>query len=169
MLTLLLMRHAKSDWDASYSRDHDRPLNKRGRRSASLMGRVLAGLDRTPDHVMSSTALRARSTAQLAEQGGQWGCPIELKSGFYGSGPDTVLSLAARAPGVESLMLVGHQPTWSTLVQRITGEYADMKTASIAVIELTIDRWSQLEDGQGVLIDLYQARSFYGSDWDNLA
>jgi phosphohistidine phosphatase SixA len=45
MLTLLLMRHAKSDWDANYNLDHDRPLNGRGERSARLMGRVLTGLD----------------------------------------------------------------------------------------------------------------------------
>jgi phosphohistidine phosphatase SixA len=90
-----------------------------------------------------------------------------LESGFYGSGSDTVLSLAARAPAVESLMLVGHQPTWSMLVLRLTGEHVDMKTASVAVIEITIDDWSQLEVGHGVLADLHQARPFYGSEWDD--
>lgn len=167
MLTLLLMRHAKSDWDADYTLDHDRPLNGRGERSARLMGRVLTGLDQTPDHVMSSTALRARTTAQLAKQSGEWSCLIDLESGFYGSGPDAVLSFAAGAPDVQSLMLVGHQPTWSSLVQRLTGNRSEMKTASVAVIEMTIDKWSQLEQGRGVLADLHQARSYYGSEWDD--
>ncbi len=167
MLTLLLMRHAKSDWDASYGTDHDRPLNGRGKRSARLMGRVLAGNDQTPDLVVSSTALRARSTAQLAEQSGKWGCPIEIEPGFYGTGPATVLSLAAGAPDVERLMLVGHQPTWSMLVQGLTGEDTDMKTASVAVIEMTIDQWSQVEGGQGVLTGLHQPRSYFGSKWDD--
>lgn len=166
MKTLLLMRHAKSDWDADYSADHERPLNDRGVRSSRLMGRLVAGLDLTPDHVFSSTAVRARTTAALASEAGQWETIIDLESGFYGSGPESVLEIAANAPDVERLMLVGHQPTWAMLVNRLTGAVADMKTASVATIEFMIEEWSELPSAQGVLTSLHDPRPFFGSQWD---
>ncbi len=167
MPTLLLMRHAKSDWDAGYGADHDRPLNERGVRSARLMGRFVAGAGLTPDLVISSTATRAATTARLAAESGGWGCSIDLEAGFYGTGPDTVLEVASAPSNVDCLMLVGHQPTWSMLVQRLTGAHADMKTASVAVIDLMIDSWAELETTQAVLASLHHPRSYFGSEWDD--
>ena len=160
------MRHAKSDWDADYSADHERPLNDRGVRSARLMGRLIAGLDLTPDHVMSSTAVRASTTAALASESGKWETNIALESGFYGSGPESVLDIAADAPDVEKLMLVGHQPTWGMLVNRLTGAVADMKTASVAAIVFMIDDWDDIATAQGVLTSLQHPRPYFGSQWD---
>ena len=166
MKTLLLMRHAKSDWDADYSADHERPLNDRGVRSSRLMGRFVAWLDLTPEYVLSSTAVRARTTADLASEAGRWETRIGLESGLYGSGPEAVLEIAASAPDVERLMLVGHQPTWGMLVNRLTGAVADMKTASVAVIDFMIDDWKGLESAQGVLTSLQNPRPYFGSQWD---
>ncbi|MCH7581692.1 MAG: histidine phosphatase family protein [Acidobacteria bacterium] len=167
MPTLMLMRHAKSDWDVSYGADHDRPLSQRGVRSARLMGRLVAGTDLIPDLVISSTAIRARTTAQLAAESGAWGCSIDLESGFYGTGPDTVLTRASDAPDVDRLMLVGHQPTWSMLVQRLTGARAEMKTASVAIIDMMIETWAELKTAQGILTSLHHPRSYFGSEWDD--
>ena len=166
MKTLLLMRHAKSDWDASYGSDHERPLNDRGIRSAKLMGRLVAGLEMTPDHVMSSTAVRARTTAALASDAGNWQAAIALESGLYGTGPEGALELAAGSHDVDRLMLVGHQPTWGMLVNRLTGAVADMKTASVAEISLMIDDWGELPSAQGVLSSLHHPRPYFGSQWD---
>lgn len=160
------MRHAKSDWAADYAADHERPLNDRGVRSARLMGRLVAGLDLTPDHVISSTAVRARTTAALASDSGGWETRIALESGFYGSGPEAVLEISAGAPDVERLMLVGHQPTWGMLVNRLTGAVADLKTASIAAIEFTVDDWTDLAAAQGVLTSLQHPRPYFGTQWD---
>ena len=167
MKTLLLMRHAKSDWDADYGADHERPLSERGVRSARLMGRLVAGLNLMPDHVLSSTATRARTTVKVAAEAGEWECPIVLAEGLYGSGPGTVLALAVAAPPVDRLMLVGHQPTWSMILHRLTGARAEMKTASLAVVDLMIEDWPELEDAQGVLVSLHQPRPYFGSQWDS--
>jgi phosphohistidine phosphatase len=166
MKTLLLMRHGKSDWDASYESDHDRPLSDRGLRSARLMGRVLSGMRIEPEYGITSTALRARSTLELAIESGTWDCPIGLEPGFYATGSGRVLELAASAPEVQRLMLVGHQPTWSMLVGALTGEMAEMKTGSVAQIELGIDSWAELADASGVLVGLHNPRSYFGSEWD---
>lgn len=169
MKTLLLMRHAKSDWNADYGSDHERPLNHRGERSARLMGRLLGGMDLVPDHVIASTAVRARTTAQMASESGEWGCPIDLEPDLYGTGPETVLEVASRAPDVERLMIVGHQPTWSMVLHRLTGARADMKTASVAVVDLMVYDWSELPEMTGVLAALHNPRSFFGSEWDDVS
>jgi phosphohistidine phosphatase len=164
MKTLLVMRHAKSDWDASYGGDHDRPLNERGVRSARIMGRVLAEAGLAPDLIVTSTAVRARSTAALASEAGTWKSETRLEPALYGSGTDTALEVAAAAPDVSRLMLVGHQPTWSLLVTALTGERVEMKTATVAVIEFEIEQWSGLVGAQGKVSDVFQPRDYLGSD-----
>jgi len=146
------MRHAKSDWEADYGSDHDRPLNQRGVRSARSMGRVLASEGIEPQVVISSTALRARATAELAIEAGGWQAELRLDRLLYDSGPDEVLLVgASTGPEVSRLMLVGHQPTWSVLVKVLTGERVEMKTASVAVVVVDLDSWAGLPDGRGSL------------------
>lgn len=164
--TLLLMRHGKSDWDADFERDHDRPLNERGMRSARIMGRLLGGLDSAPDLILTSTAIRARDTARLAADAGGWQAAIVEEPDFYGGGPASVLEIAARTATADRLMLVGHEPAWSGLAQRVSGRPVEMKTATIAVIELPIDDWSHLPDARGVIAAIHHPRTYFGSEWD---
>lgn len=166
MKTLLVMRHAKSDWDASYGADHDRPLNERGVRSARIMGRVLTEADLVPDLIVSSTAVRARSTAALASEAGSWSSDTRLEPALYGSGTDTAVELAAAAPDVSRLMLVGHQPTWSRLVTVLTGERVEMKTATVVVIDFEIEWWPGLVGARGTVTNVLQPRDYFGSNVD---
>lgn len=161
------MRHAKSDWDADYGSDHERPLSVRGERSARLIGRMLPDIGLAPDHIISSTAVRARTTAEIASDTGGWASPMTFESSLYGTGPDQVIDVAARGPDVKKLMLVGHQPTWSMVLHRLTGARADMKTASVAAIDLMIEGWWDLPEMSGVLTALHHPRSFFGSEWDD--
>lgn len=164
--TLLLMRHAKSDWDADYGADHERPLNERGMRSARIMGRVLTAEGLIPDHVISSTAVRARSTASLAREAGGWTCEIVLDQSLYEGGADAAVQSAATAGQHKRLMLVGHQPTWSILFSVLTGESVEMKTATVAVIDFDVDRWQELPSGKGSVTGVYQPRDYYDTEFD---
>ena len=166
MKTLLVMRHAKSDWDADYDVDHERPLNDRGYRSARLMGRLIAGLEMAPDHVISSTAVRARTTASLASEAGGWNVHVALERRLYGASPGTVVEIAAAAPDLDRLMIVGHQPMSGMLINRLTGAVADIKTASVAVVDFMIDDWKEVGSVTGVLTSLFHPRPFFGSQWD---
>lgn len=158
MKTLLLMRHAKSDWSADYGVDHDRPLNDRGIDSAKAMGSALTTDGLVPELVITSTAVRARTTAELAADAGEWDCEIRLESRLYGSGADMAVQVATEAPAVDRLMLVGHQPTWSILVSVLSGERVEMKTATVAV--LGFDEWPALESASGRLETVYQPRDY---------
>ena len=64
MRRLILFRHGKSDWDAPFGSDHERPLSKRGVKAAKTMGLVLARSDLVPDHAITSSAVRARTTLE---------------------------------------------------------------------------------------------------------
>jgi phosphohistidine phosphatase len=154
------MRHGKSDWSADYGADHDRPLNQRGVRSAEVMGRVLTEEGETPDLIITSTAVRARSTAQIAARSGGWDCEIVLEPRLYGSGADMVVQVAAAASQVGRLMLVGHQPTWSIVVSVLTGDQVEMKTATVASIGFDIDDWSDLASTRGTIDAVYQPRDY---------
>ncbi len=145
MKTLLILRHAKSSWDHPGLRDHDRPLNPRGRRDAPRMGRFLVERDLVPDRIVSSTAVRARTTAELAAA--EFGEAVEIETTYdlYGASPDGYVEVAEAMGGTaERLMVVGHNPGITSLVWHLTGEGEYMPTAALAAVELDIDDWSEL-------------------------
>ncbi|MDH3518254.1 MAG: histidine phosphatase family protein [Acidimicrobiia bacterium] len=159
MKQLLIMRHAKSDWSAGRP-DHDRPLNRRGAAAAADMGRALAAMDEAPDLVISSTARRAATTAQLAAEAGEWSAPITHSDALYGTSANGALEVLMEAdPAAACVMLVGHQPTWGALVSRLTGASAAMKTATVAKVELYIRDWTDALSANGELVFLLQPRS----------
>lgn len=85
---LVLMRHAKSDWGSPSLADHDRPLNKRGRRDGPRMAAWIAENGLRPDLILCSTARRTRETARLLNeswslQDGDSDASIEMRSSEY--------------------------------------------------------------------------------------
>jgi len=158
---LMLMRHGKSDWDSDAPDDHSRPLAPRGVVAAERMGEVIRELGLVPDLVVSSTATRARSTAELARIAGGWDTRLVLDDTLYGASVAETLAVASRHGGdCNRIMLVGHQPTWSMTVQHLTGARVAMRTATVADIELSITDWSQLPGAPGSIVSLLQARQF---------
>jgi phosphohistidine phosphatase len=172
MKRLLIMRHAKSDWNAGAPSDHERPLNKRGTAAAITMGKVLANIDEVPDLIYTSSAVRATETALLASEAGGWRAPTVEFDELYGTSPAGTLEIAAAAPDdVERLMLVGHQPTWGYLVHALTGAAAQIKTATVVAIDLPVARWDDAPQSTGTLAYLLQPRLFklhprLFTDWD---
>lgn len=135
--TILLLRHGKSDWDAPYGGDHQRPLAKRGVRAARHVGDWLTRLGQAPDLVLTSDATRALTTAELAAEAGGWSCPIERRPDFYSSQVGTLLSaLQALDEEITTVLLAGHQPTWSATVAALTGGgNVHFPTAAVACLE----------------------------------
>lgn len=151
---LILFRHGKSDWEASFNRDHDRPVAERGRRAAKTMGRWLAAGDRVPDLAITSSAVRAKTTLELAAAAGQWACPIQETEDLYEATVETVLAVIQRqSDAYTNLMLVGHEPTWSdTLTYLMGGGTVRMPTAAMACLAFEVDQWTQVGQGRGSLL-----------------
>ncbi|MCY4225301.1 MAG: histidine phosphatase family protein [Bacteroidetes bacterium] len=152
--TILFFRHAKSDWNASYDQDHDRPLNLRGKRAASAMGRWLTHTGPIPDLILCSTAIRARTTCTLASESGQWTSEIQYERGLYHAGPSELFYYIGEvSEDIHTIMLVGHQPTWSATTSIVSGQMIkEFPTASMARIDLLVEEWEHCGAGSGKLI-----------------
>lgn len=165
MKRLMILRHGKSDWYAGAESDHGRPLNKRGTAAARTMGRILTRIGEIPDIVYTSSAVRATETTLLAAEAGGWESERIEADGLYGATAAKALAVAASAPdNIEKLLLVGHEPTWSYLVHSLTGASIQMKTATVAAIDLSISTWREAPHASGSLAYLLQPRLF--ADWD---
>ena len=163
MKTLLIMRHAKSDWDNSKLSDHARPLNKRGKLDAPHMGKLLKEHDLVPDLIITSTAERALTTAELVALACDYDGELVTTSSFYHADPLTYLELLQGVDDTyKRVMIVGHNPGMEELVADLTGEMEHFTTANIAHVELPVTSWSQLnEDATGKLLHLWRPKDVH--------
>lgn len=145
MKTLLVQRHAKSSWKHPEVSDHDRPLNKRGRRDAPRMGRFVAAQGLRPDVIVASTARRARRTAEeVARHAGCEGA-VHLDRRLYLASPDEIVDVVRGvAGGARRVMVVGHNPGLEDLVARLAGRRETLPTAALAALRLSIRSWTEL-------------------------
>lgn len=158
MKQLLLARHAKSNWDAGGLPDHDRPLNERGRDNLPPMGRTLVRRDIRPALVVSSPAVRARTTAEGLCR--EWHGDLEaitLVPELYLASPDVILrTIQQLDEAVPSALLVGHNPGMHEAADRLAGSSrVDVfPTLAIARFELGVDFWGEVDWGCGRLVEL---------------
>ncbi len=155
MKTLYLLRHAKSDWSDPALPDHDRPLNKRGKRARRALADHVAGM--AVDLVVCSTARRARATAKPVVEA--LGCPVEYDRSVYGAGPDELLDvLHALDDSLGAVMLVGHNPSMEDLTDVLCGASPAYPTAALGTIQLDVNRWVDVVPNCGTLVALFTAR-----------
>ncbi len=119
---LLLLRHAKSSWEAAGLADHDRPLAPRGNRAVVALRRHLADTHVTPDLVLCSTARRAVDTWDGIAPAFPAGTPVEFARELYGASAGDLLSRLRRLPAaVGCVLLVGHNPGLEDLATGLAG------------------------------------------------
>lgn len=130
MIQLVLVRHGKSDWGDPGLADHDRTLNDRGLRDAPRMAERLAASDVGIERLLSSTAVRARTTAQIF--GDTLGVAPELDPDLY-LAPAATLFEKATATGAAAVMVVAHDPGLSDLAATLSGGgIGQMPTCAVA-------------------------------------
>jgi phosphohistidine phosphatase len=164
---LLILRHAKSDWDSKAPSDFDRPLTGRGKHDAPKVGTWLYREGLVPDHVVSSPAERARQTAvkvckSLEIAKGQ----ILWEPEIYEANLDDLLGVLGRCPAeAATVLIVGHNPGLETLVRHLCGEDLDppadgklLPTAALARLEMH-ERWDRLERGCAQLVSITRSRA----------
>jgi phosphohistidine phosphatase len=150
--TLILLRHAKSDW-SGHEGDHGRPLAKRGRRQAPDAGRWLAGNVDSIDLAVVSTAKRARTTWDLVSDELDQPPNTRYDDDAYAAPVGELLDIVRSLDEAHgTVVLVGHNPGIEDLAETLTGDRVPMPTSALAVIELT-STW----DGAGRVLGLLRA------------
>lgn len=148
--SLILMRHAKSDWSDSSLSDRQRPLNKRGRRDAPRMAEWLQSIDRVPQLVLCSTSKRTCQTLDLMielwQQSQQVPDVIHCEN-LYLATPDEIFQ-AVRTYGSNeaSVMALAHNPGMSYAASMMADQSMDMPTAAIAIFDITVDSWDSFHE-----------------------
>ena len=148
MKYILLLRHAKSSWKDVNLSDHDRPLNKRGKLTAPIMGQRLAKKKHQPELVISSTAKRALDTAYIVSNEILFNKDnIEARSDLFHAWPHDiceVLSLCDKS--INKLMLVGHNPGVTMFANQLlnSNKFDNIPTAGLVTISIAINDWQEI-------------------------
>ena len=163
MKTLLILRHAKSSWDNPSLKDHDRPLNARGLKTAPLMGQLIREKSLIPDAIFSSTALRAITTATLIAQSAKSEKEIQAMPDLYPGNPAGYIKvLSAQAKHEKIIMVVGHNPGLELLLETLTSAKERLPTAALAHVRLPVEHWSQLTSKtKGSLICVFKPKELF--------
>ena len=145
MKTVFLLRHAKSSWDDANLADFDRPLNKRGFKTAPLVGETIRKNKFQVDSIICSPAKRAEQTAILVKETAQIEADIRFDDRIYEASPHRLLEIASGLDNnFQSAMLVGHNPGLEGLLKMLTHEVEAMPTAALAIIDLKIESWKEI-------------------------
>jgi phosphohistidine phosphatase len=161
MLTLSLLRHAKSSWKDPTLPDHIRPLNTRGKAEAPVMGKEIAKHRFDPDLVLCSTARRTRDTLQLVLPELKTAPKIIYEDGLYHGTPAELLyRLQEVAAGVGQVLLVGHNPELQAFALNLVGSgskqlkdrlEAKLPTAGLVVLRFRVGAWKDVTTHSGKL------------------
>ena len=164
MKSLLVMRHAKSDWSRPDREDFDRPLNKRGRKDVPRVAGFLDLCAGPPDLVLASAAVRAQETAVGLVEEMEEGPQLVLDGRLYMAGPETLSEVLAAAAGqAETALVIAHNPGLEEWIARLTGARVRLPTAAVARVDLESPGW----EGplQGVLQWLVTPRLLRSLGW----
>jgi phosphohistidine phosphatase len=162
MLTLSLLRHAKSSWADPDLDDHDRPLAKRGAKAVPAVAKFMRQEKLRPSLVLCSDAIRTRATlALLLAEIGPPAPRIIYDEALYLAAPDTIRArLAEHGEGELNVLVVGHNPGLHALALELIGEgdrkslallAREFPTGALAVISFTTDTWKDVAAASGHL------------------
>ena len=155
MKTLYINRHAKSSWDSTSLSDFDRPLNKRGERDAPLMGNVLSKLVQAPQTIYSSPANRAITTAKIIAAAFNYEINniIEDQKIYEAGVSDLMKIINNTSDNYDTIMLFGHNPTFTTISNYLSDKYIDnLPTSGFVKIDFPLNSWKDIEGETGNFI-----------------
>ena len=174
MKMLGLFRHAKSDWNDARLRDFDRPLNKRGRRGAALMGAHIRDYRPNWGRIIASPAVRVTQTIEIAAEFAGSSPPINWDRRIYlASSVNLIELLREQANELDAIIMVGHNPGLEDLIFDLVPDDGSsplrdlveekFPTAAFAVIELPVDHWAEVHEGEARLVHLMRPRDLDAS------
>jgi phosphohistidine phosphatase len=161
MLTLSLLRHAKSSWKDASLPDRERPLNGRGKAEAPAMGKAMSKHGLEPELVLCSSARRTRDTLDLVLPQLKVEPKVVYEDGLYHGAPAEMLAiLQSVPPAVSRVLLVGHNPELQTFALDLIGSgpkhlkdklQSKLPTAGLVVVRFLAGPWKKLAVNSGTL------------------
>ena len=164
---LILMRHAKSDWNDPDLSDHDRPINKRGRKSARAIGSWLKVHKFEPDEILCSSATRAQQTLGKVQEYIGYNARSKTDPNLYLAEVRTMLAVLKMATG-NCVMMVGHNPGMALFVAGMCNapslhpDFNHYPTCATTVLRFPISNWSDITIGTGELLDFVAPKQLLG-------
>lgn len=154
-LKLILTRHAKSDWVDADLDDHARPLNARGRRAASAVGKWLAAEGHLPQQALCSSSRRTWETYVLAASA--WPEPPEpvLSDVLYHAAPQDMLDFLRGNGSTDTVMMIAHNPGISIMARMLAEkpaadpDFNRYPTCFTTVFDFALESWDKVDWGQG--------------------
>lgn len=146
MKTIYLIRHAKSSWKNESQDDFDRPLSDRGGRDAPLMAAAMYSRNEVPDLLISSSAIRAKQTAEhFAKHFAKENPEFQLEDRLYLAGVGSLLEVICLIEDrINSVAVFAHNPGISAFVEYLSTENIDMPTTGIVRLDFGLDSWKEL-------------------------
>jgi phosphohistidine phosphatase len=151
MKMLMLVRHAKSSWKEGGIPDHERPLNKRGRRDAPMMAERLARRGVEVDLIVSSSATRAVATARAMGEALEYAWDeIVVEERLYEAYAEEMLDVIAEQDDwVDNLMLIGHNPGLTALANYLSShDIENVPTCGVVELKYDVERWAEVGDAE---------------------
>jgi len=151
MKKLILIRHAKSDWNDPSLSDFDRPLNERGKNDAPVMAHRLVDKEVSIDCFISSPAKRARRTAKIfAEAFKVKKDHIIMHDELYGAGEEVFYDVIKNAKNKwDSIAIFSHNPGLTDFANLLTETHVDnIPTSGIFAVKADCDDWKEFREAK---------------------
>lgn len=158
MKKLLLLRHAQALPATAAVQDFDRALSPKGKEDAQKLGEVLSGQKLTIGLIKSSSAKRTQETTACVCEGLGQQIHAEYSKSIYSAGTGELFaSIQDTDDTIETLMIVGHNPTIYELVSKLAANGSNAvfdslahgyAPATLTIIETHCDKWADIDPDQ---------------------
>jgi len=153
MKKLYIIRHAKSSWSDEKLDDFERPLNKRGKENAPMMGARLGERGVMPDIIISSPAKRAKTTAEIIAKEIGYKKKILFDENIYEASVDKLSKILRMIDDKNrTVFLVGHNPSLNELAYKLAGFNENIPTCGIVEIEFKCRKWAEIAPANAKLV-----------------
>lgn len=161
MKQILIIRHSKSTWKGKDIRDIDRPLKISGIEDGYRVARKLKELDLPIDWMITSPATRAHHTCMIFARELEFPTSrIKIAEDLYFGDPRDILQCIVEDENAEVIALFGHDPTFTNLLNRLTGEeFEKISTSGVVQVAFDIDDWADISSQKGKIVAYLQPKT----------
>ena len=153
MKKLYVIRHAKSSWKDFSLDDFDRPLNKRGKLNAPFMGALLKKKKVKPDLILSSPALRAKTTAEVIAKELECVKKIVYDEEIYEASAETLHKILIKIDDKHGIVfLFGHNPGLNDLAWKYVAFDKNIPTCGVVEVAFDTQKWSDIDSSNTELM-----------------